>query len=61
VEQPHVQVLLKLCQRLAGRLRADAQRSGGLAQAAQLSRLCEDGNGPQFVDSHRVPSLIVKP
>ena len=56
VEQPHVQVLLQLGQSLAGRLRTDVERRRGLAQAAELGRSDEDGDGTQLVDGHGDPS-----
>ena len=52
VKQPHAQVRFELRQRLAGRLRRDALRGRGLAQAAQLGRLDEGGDGAQFVEGH---------
>ena len=58
VEQAHAQMRLQLRQRLAGRLGRDALGHRGLAQAAQLGGLGEDGDGAQFVEGH-CPDLLV--
>jgi hypothetical protein len=52
VKEAHAQVLLELHQRLAGGLRRDGLRGGGLAQAAQLGGFDEGGNGAQFIEGH---------
>ena len=52
MEQPHAQMLFQLRQRLAGRLRRHALRLGRLAQAAELGRLGEGGDGAHFIDGH---------